>query len=130
MSDIPADIMKAAAAVILAWEPFGDHGKLDQLIARALVAERERCVSVLNNFITDVDVEIDGRSRFTIGDINRECKKSVRYVRDQITGDFDKNWLERPSEKIESGANAAADNSALSESSHEEAATEGECNVV
>lgn len=42
------------------------------------------------------------------------------------------HWMPLPSppEKIESGANAAADNSALASRSHEEAATEGKCNVT
>lgn len=60
--------------------------------------ERKRILDIFDYTIENIDIEIDGRSRFDIYDINREAKKMLRYVRDQVDGTFDKNWVTRDGE--------------------------------
>ncbi len=60
--------------------------------------ERKRILDIFDYTIKNIDIEIDGRSRFDIYDINREAKKMLRYVRDQVDGTFDENWVTRDGE--------------------------------
>ncbi len=61
--------------------------------------ERKRILDIFEYTLENIDIEIDGRSRFSIYDINREAKKMLRYVRDQINGTFDDNWVKKDGEK-------------------------------
>lgn len=65
-------------------------------IEKVILAERERCVREIDYFIENIVIEVPGRGRFSIGDLNKESRKALRYVRDRITGDFDANWKVRP----------------------------------
>ena len=94
-TDIPDDIRKAAEAV--AEEAQHDSWVVDS-IAAAILAERKRCIAEIDHFLSDIQISVDGRSRFDIYDINRQAKKAVRYVRDRISGDYDKNWYSVPSD--------------------------------
>lgn len=46
MTEIPEDIMKAANSVVVAWKEGGTQCGLSTLIVKAILAERERCVSI------------------------------------------------------------------------------------
>lgn len=97
---IPEDIAKvanelASTANTCCYRSDGYEEEMAELIARAILAERERCAKVASNFIDNVEIEVEGRSRFSIYDLNREAKKAVRYVKDQITGEFDDNWISK-----------------------------------
>lgn len=54
--------------------------------------QNQTAIDLINYTIENVEIEIDGRSRFTISDINREARKMLRYVRDQLEGTFEQNW--------------------------------------
>ena len=88
MSNIPLEVQMHAERLY----DEGGYESVPTIIAKAIMAETERCIGIVDNFIEHVVVEIDGRSRFSIQDINKECRKSARYIRDQISGEFEKNW--------------------------------------
>lgn len=105
MTEIPADVMEKARNAFMKCASVGvfsegkpqigvayrDHEAIEAT-ARAIMAERERCLAECDNFINDIEIEIGRKKRFDIYDIQRQAKKSVRYVRDKISGEFEANW--------------------------------------
>lgn len=93
MSEIPEDIRKEGERI---WREYHSTRlvpyDLPLEISKSILAERERCLAEADHFLSDIQISIDGRSRFDIGDINRQANKAVRYVRDRISGDYEKNW--------------------------------------
>lgn len=115
MSDIPADILFNAKCLVSEWELISrnvEHELVVSAIARALKAERERCAKIAegcgDRAIVFMNEKLGGYSN----DFQR-YSDGCMSVANAIRG------------KIESGANAAADSSALAKSSHEEAANGG-----
>ena len=96
MSEIPQDIWDAADAAHYAAFHAETHEHEVDIIARAIMAERERCCAECQYFIDNINISVKGRSRFTEYDLNREARRAVRYVMDKITCDFDKNWSDAP----------------------------------
>lgn len=93
--EMPEDIRETVDA--LESEIMIDFTEADKKsIALVILAERQRCLAEADHFLTDIQISIDGRSRFDIGDINRQANKAVRYVRDRISGDYEKNWSSVP----------------------------------
>lgn len=86
---------REAAALRNSMSQIAEH-EVRSVIERAIREERERCVAEADQFLKDIQISVEGRSRFTIGDLNREARKSVRYVRDRISGDYEKNWSSVP----------------------------------
>lgn len=69
---------------------------LTNAFARAIMDERNKGISQIDHFINDITISVQGRSRFTIADINREANKAARYIRDRISGDYEQNWTDVP----------------------------------
>lgn len=99
MSEIPEDIMSAARGVMdglpVDWSPANDDESAE-LVARAILAERERCLAFCEEYLANVELTGGTIKRFKLDDVNRIAKRAVRYVRDHINGTFDENWRPAP----------------------------------
>lgn len=102
---LPIDIRKAADAVadalvehalIVGDQVRFDKGKARMIVAVALEAERQRCLSECDYVLENIRVRKSERKRFDIYDMNRTFKGAVNCVRERIEGDWEKNWKPAP----------------------------------
>ncbi len=98
---IPQDVMQAAHEIMAEWwvtkegyEAFGTTApqKLQTFIARAIMAERQRCLEHCDYIIQNIDVQSKRRSRFDIYDLGRAYRDGAKHVKERIDGSYKDKW--------------------------------------